>query len=102
MPTEENPADHSNHRLTAKRFSSLKMWWKGPQLLSNGHLTNPKQPEILQSTEENKEQVRSRISIQGSGTIPETLGRKATHSMIKTLNLTNYSLLNAAEVRTKQ
>ena len=61
VPTEENPADHTTRPVPAKQLSSLRMWWKGPQWLSDGKLTIPKQPEILQSTEVKKEVVRSQI-----------------------------------------
>ena len=50
------------------------MWWEVPQWLSEGNLTLPKQPEVLQSTEVKKELVRNQILILDSGTITESLG----------------------------
>ena len=79
--TEENPVDLTTRPVPATKLSSLKMWWEGPQWLSDGNLTIPKQPEILQSTEAKKELVRSQILTIDSGTIPEPLGRKTTRSM---------------------
>ena len=76
MPTEENPADHTTRPVPAKQLSSLKMWWECPQWLSDGNLTIPKQPEILQSTEVKKELVGSQILTIDSGTIPEPLGEE--------------------------
>ena len=76
VPTEENPADHTTRPVPAKQLSSLKMWWQGPEWLSGGNLTNPIQPEILQSTEVKKELVRSKILTLDSGTNPEPLGEE--------------------------
>ena len=71
MRTEENPADHTTRPVPAKQLSSLKMW-EGPQWLSDGNMTIPKQPEILQSTEV-KELAWSQILTLDSGTIPQPL-----------------------------
>ena len=76
VPTEENPADHTTRPVPAKQLSSLRMWWEGPQWLSDRKLTIPKQPEILQSTEVKKEVVRSQILTIDSGTIPEPVGEE--------------------------
>ena len=52
------------------------MWWEGPQWLSDGNPTIPKQPEILQWNEVKKELVRSQILTIDSVTIREPLGEK--------------------------
>ena len=48
----------------------------GPQGFSNGNLTVPKKPEILQSTEVKKELVQNQILTLDLGTIPEPLGEE--------------------------
>ena len=56
VPTEENPADQGTRANKPERLT--KLWLKGPKWLKEG--PTPKQPEILETEESNKERSKSK------------------------------------------
>ena len=51
LPTSENPADYCTRPVSPNDLLSLDIWWHGPNWIHEEPVTLPKQPQILENTE---------------------------------------------------
>ena len=51
VPTSENPANYCTRPLSPNDLLSLDIWWHGPNWIHKEPIALPKQPQILENTE---------------------------------------------------
>ena len=51
IPTDQNPSDLPTRGMTAAELASSRLWWRGPEFLTDDLLNWPKRPEIMQTAD---------------------------------------------------
>ena len=77
VPTPENPADYCTRPVSPNDLLSLEIWWHGPNWIHEEPVTLPKQPQILENTEIQREVRKKEIlALDYSSTPARQTGRR--------------------------
>ena len=71
-PTSENPADYCTRPVSPNNLLSLDIGWHGPNRSHEEPVTLPKQPQILENTEFQREIRKEILALDCSGTPRQT------------------------------